>query len=249
MRILRYEHQQHVKYGLFQDGKVQALGGDPFGTLHPERSIDLSEVRLLAPCLPSKIVCTGLNYQAHIREMKMPAPTEPLIFLKAVSALNGPEGPIVRPEMSKRVEFEGELAIVLGKVCKNIQEEEARKVILGYTCFNDVTARDLQLKDVQFARAKSFDSFACLGPWIETELDPDRVRLTTRLNGQIRQDANTSDMIFKAATLVAFVSRVMTLFPGDVITTGTPSGVGPMQAGDKVAVEIEGIGALTNPVR
>lgn len=249
MKIARFEHQHHIKYGLIQGEQVQALGGDPFGTLQPERSLKLSEVRLLPPCVPSKIICTGLNFHAHILDMKMPAPSEPLIFLKSPSALNGPGEAIVLPESSKQVEFEGELAVVIGKTCKNLSENEVRGAILGYSCFNDVTARDLQKKDGQFARAKSYDTFACLGPWIETELDPDRVRLTTRLNRQTRQEANTSDMIFKVEQLVAFASQVMTLYPGDVLSTGTPAGVGPMQSGDIVEVEIEGIGVLSNSVR
>lgn len=248
MKILRFEHQQHVKYGLLKGEKIQALGGDPFGTLHPERSLELSEVKLLPPCTPSKIIAIGLNYREHIREMGYEAPQEPLMFLKAPSALNGPGQAIVLPPSSEQVEFEGEFAVVIGKIAHRLSEAQAHEAVLGYTCFNDVTARDLQRRDGQFARAKSFDTFACIGPWIETELDPGHLKIQTRVNGELKQNSNTEEMIFKVPHLVAFVSEIMTLYPGDVITTGTPSGVGPLKAGDQVEVSIEGIGTLTNPV-
>lgn len=248
MKILRFEFQQHIKYGLLQGDKIQSLGGDPFGTLHPERSLNLAEVKLLPPCNPTKIIGIGLNYQEHIKEMGLPISEEPLLFLKPPSALNGPGQAIVLPKAVGAIEYEGELAVVIGKTARFLKEGEALQAILGYTCCNDVTARELQRRDTQFSRAKAFDTFACLGPWIETELDPSRLKLETRVNGVVKQSANTSQMRFSVARLVSFVSEIMTLFPGDVITTGTPSGVGPLKPGDLVEVAIEGIGTLTNPV-
>lgn len=224
------------------------LRGSPFETIQPVEKLELGAVRLLAPALPTKIVAVGLNFDDHILEMGYPKPEEPLIFLKAPSALNGPEEPIRLPKQSKQVEFEGELALVILKTCKDVPEARVYENILGYSCFNDVSARDLQRKDGQFARAKSFDSFACLGPWIETELAPDRLKIETYLNGELKQSSNTAHLLFGVPKLVSFVSEVMTLYPGDIITSGTPSGVGPLRSGDLVEVRIEGIGALRNPV-
>jgi len=207
----------------------------------------LQDVELLAPCQPSKIVCVGLNYTEHARELKMELPAEPVLFLKPPSAILGPGGQIVYPPSSRQVDYEGELAAVIGKRCKSIPAEEAEKYILGYTCFNDVTARDLQRKDVQWTRAKSFDTFAPFGPWI-AKIDPSNANIETRVNGAVKQKSNTSDLIFDISRLVEFISQVMTLEPGDLIATGTPPGVGPLQKGDVVEVEIEGIGILRNSV-
>ena len=204
--------------------------------------------RLLAPTMPTKIVCVGRNYAEHAKELGNEAPSEPIIFLKPPSAVNDPEGIIVRPAISQRVDFEGELAIVIGQKAKDVKQADWRDYVLGFTCANDVTARDLQKKDGQFTRGKGFDTFAPLGPCIETELDVANLRLTTRVNGETRQDGSTSQMIFSCAYLVEFITAVMTLFPGDVILTGTPAGVGPLNAGDVVEVEIEGIGVLRNHV-
>ncbi len=209
--------------------------------------LSLEDVELLAPCLPSKIVCVGLNYVEHARELKMQLPAEPILFIKPPSAMLGPGGQIVYPPSSQQVDYEGELAVVMGKRCKNVPAEEAEKYILGYTCFNDVTARDLQSKDVQWTRAKSFDTFAPFGPWI-AKIDPANAAIQTRVNGKVKQKSNTSDLIFGVPKLVEFVSQVMTLEPGDLIATGTPPGVGPLQKSDVVEVEIEGIGILKNSV-
>lgn len=209
--------------------------------------LSLEDVVLLPPCQPSKIVCVGLNYVKHAQELKMPLPTEPILFLKPPSAILAPGGQIVYPLSSIQVDYEGELAVVIGKRCHNVSADEAEKYILGYTCFNDVTARDLQRKDGQWTRAKSFDTFAPFGPWIG-KIDPSDTDIKTRVNGKLLQDSNTSDLIFSVPKLVQFISAVMTLEPGDVIATGTPPGVGQLQKGDLVEVEIEGIGVLKNSV-
>jgi 2-keto-4-pentenoate hydratase/2-oxohepta-3-ene-1,7-dioic acid hydratase in catechol pathway len=208
----------------------------------------LGEVRLLAPCTPSKIIGVGRNYADHAAELGNELPKEPLLFLKAPSALNDPDGDIVYPPQSARVDYEGELAVVIGRRCRDVPKAGAADVILGYTVCNDVTARDLQQTDGQWARAKGFDTFAPLGPCIVTDLDPASLHVRTRLNGVVRQDCPTSKLIFDVPTLVEYISAAFTLEPGDVIATGTPSGIGPMQPGDVVTVEIEGIGALTNRV-
>ena len=225
------------------------MEGDPFGSFELAEHFDLSAVKLLPPCVPTKIIGIGLNYKDHIREMGLPTPEDPLIFLKANSSLNGPGDPILLPKASERVEFEGELAVVIGKKSRQISEAHVKEHLLGFTCFNDVTARDLQKKDVQFARAKSFDSFSCVGPWIETELDPSHLKIETKVNGETRQRSNTSELLFGVTKLVSFLSHMMTLLPGDLITTGTPSGVGPLKKGDVVEVIVEGIGTLSNPVK
>lgn len=200
------------------------------------------------PVRPTKILGVGLNYRAHAAEMKKALPDEPLFFLKPPSALIGPGDAIVRPRGYQRMDFEGELAIVIGRRCRRVSRAEALDVVAGYTCLNDVTVRDLQVKDVQYTRAKGFDSFCPVGPRVATGLDPSRLRIVTRVNGAVRQDSTTSDMIFDVSTLIAYASRVMTLEAGDLITTGTPPGVGPLVAGDVVEIEIEGIGVLSNPV-
>lgn len=203
---------------------------------------------LLAPVSPSKIVCVGRNYAEHAKELGNEAPTEPLLFLKPPSALLASGGTIVRPAASQRVDFEGELAIVIGRDATNVSAARWRDYVRGFTCANDVTARDLQKKDVQFTRGKGFDTFCPIGPTIEDDLDVADVRLVTRVNGEVRQDGRTSQMMFPCGDLVAYVSAIMTLVAGDVILTGTPSGVGPLDAGDSVEVEIEGIGVLRNAV-
>lgn len=197
---------------------------------------------------PSKIVCVGRNYAEHAKELGNEAPPEPILFLKAPSSVLAPEGTIIRPPQSQRVDFEGELAIVIGRQARNVRRADWRGYVLGFTCGNDVTARDLQKKDVQFTRAKSFDTFCPIGPVIETDLDPSARNLVTRVNGEVKQKGNTRDMIFPCDFLVEFISSVMTLCPGDVILTGTPAGVGPLQSGDVVEVEIDGIGTLRNHV-
>jgi 2-keto-4-pentenoate hydratase/2-oxohepta-3-ene-1,7-dioic acid hydratase in catechol pathway len=223
-------------YRYLDGGEVRESSNPPAGSV------------LLAPCEPTKLVCIGRNYSEHAKELGNEAPSEPIIFLKPPSALLAPFGTIVRPAISQRVDHEGELAIVIGKRAKNVRAAQWRDYVRGFACANDVTARDLQKRDVQFTRGKGFDTFAPVGPCIETELDVDALSLQTRVNGEIRQNGNTRDMIFKCDFLVEFITTVMTLEPGDVILTGTPSGVGPLVAGDTVEVEIEGIGVLRNAV-
>ncbi len=239
-------------YGIPDEGSVvTALSGDPLyvGLQPTEEQHLLSEVRLLSPVLPrSKVVGIGRNYAAHAAEMGGEVPDEPLMFLKPNTSVVGPGDPIFYPRQSEDVHFEGELAVVISRICRDVPKEKAADVIHGYTIGNDVTARDLQRKDGQFTRAKGFDSFCPLGPWVETDLDVSDLRVRTFLNGEVKQDGRTADLIFDVPTLVAHVTSVMTLLPGDVILTGTPSGVGPMNAGDEVEISIQGIGNLTNKV-
>ncbi len=238
-------------YGVKDDFSQGPPGGinDIKGEGKGAKAWKLSEVKLVAPVMPSKIVAIGLNYRAHAAEFNKPLSEVPMIFMKPSTAVIGPGDSIIYPShMSHRVDYEGELAVVIGRKAKDVPVEKAREYILGYTCFNDVTARDLQGKDVQYARAKGCDTFACVGPCIETDLNPDDVRIETYLNNEKRQDTSTRDMIFNVFELVSFVSFVMTLLPGDIIATGTPSGVGKMKPGDTVEVRIEGIGSLENAV-
>lgn len=209
----------------------------------------LDEAKLLAPVTPGKIVAVGRNYAEHAKELGNEVPSEPILFLKPPSSLLAPGGAIEMPAASNRVDFEGELALVIGRRAKNVDAAHWRDYVFGFTCANDVTARDLQKKDVQFTRGKSFDTFCPLGPWIETELDPSDLAIRTRVNGETRQDGRTSQMVFQPAALIAFISSIMTLEPGDVILTGTPSGIGPLADGDRVEVEIDGIGTLRNHAR
>jgi 2-keto-4-pentenoate hydratase/2-oxohepta-3-ene-1,7-dioic acid hydratase in catechol pathway len=251
MRIARYEYGGRARYGLAdpESGRIREIAGGPFDRLETTGDARrLEEVRLLAPVLPGKIVAVGLNYKDHARELGMEIPEEPLLFLKAPSALTGPGGEIVYPPQSQRVDYEAELAVVIGRVAKNVKEKDAAAHILGYTCINDVTARDLQRKDVQFARSKGFDTFAPLGPWIVTDFEPAEASVRCLVNGEVRQDGNTREMIASVHRIVEYISSNMTLFPGDVIATGTPPGVGSLRVGDVVTVEVGGIGALTNRV-
>jgi 2-keto-4-pentenoate hydratase/2-oxohepta-3-ene-1,7-dioic acid hydratase in catechol pathway len=230
---------------------LHVVAGDPlYAPLKPTgQSVPLADVRLLAPVIPrSKVVGIGRNYADHAAEMGSDLPTKPLVFLKPNTSVVGPDDPIVLPAISDEVHYEGELAVVIGRICKDVPRERVPEVVLGYTCANDVTARDLQRSDGQWARAKGFDSACPLGPWIVTDLDVGDLRLTTRLDGRTVQEGRTADMVFDVPTLVAHVSQAFTLLPGDVILTGTPAGVGPLDAGQRVEVEIEGIGVLANPV-
>ena len=250
MRYLRFHHKDFVGYGRLEGDLIRAIEGDLFGTYKvTETTVPFAAARLLAPCLPTKIVAIGVNYKDHAAEFKKEPPSEPLIFLKPPSALLAPEEAIVYPEgVTKRVDYEGELAVVIKKRARHLTLEQAASAIFGYTCCNDVTARDLQKKDGQWSRAKGFDTFCPLGPVIATDVEPARLRIRTLLNGDLKQDAPVSSMLFDVPTLVSYVSKVMTLLPGDVITTGTPAGVGPMERGDVVEVWIEGIGRLRNRV-
>ncbi len=252
MRIARYRHEGDVRYGIVDGEAVREIEGTPFPTVQSievtgvEHTLD--EVDLLAPVLPTKIIAVAKNYLDHAAEMGGDVPPEPMIFLKPSTAVVGPEAIIALPEQSSQVEHEAELAVVIGRLCKDVPEDRVDEVVLGYTCANDVTARDLQASDGQWGRAKGFDTFCPLGPWIATDLDPDGLGIECEVNEQIRQDGNTADMVRSVAELVAWISRVMTLVPGDVILTGTPAGVGPLRNGDSVTVTIEGIGTLDNIV-
>jgi len=249
MKIVRYEAASVTNWGVIEGEGVREMGGDPFGHFHlTSKTKKMAEVKLLAPCLPSKIVALGLNYRDHAEEMKIALPKEPLLFLKPSTSVIGPGEAIVYPKMSKRVDYEAELAVVVGKTAKSVSEERAGEYILGYTCLNDVTARDLQPQNGQWTTAKGFDTFAPIGPWIVTDIDPHHLDVASYLNGERRQHSNTKNLIFSPGQLVSFISQVMTLLPGDVIATGTPSGIGPMGVGDEIEVVIEGIGTLSNDV-
>lgn len=250
MKICRAKHENEVFYGVIEGETVRVLTGAPYETVkYDGRSYPLRDVALLAPAEPSKIVAVGKNYSAHAAEMKEGQPEEPLLFIKPNTCVIGPGDTVIYPKLSKRLDYEGELGIVIGKKCKAVKEEDFASVVLGYTCLNDVTARDIQKSVSQWTRGKGFDTFCPIGPWIETELDPSGLRIETRLNGEIRQSSNTGEMTHGAAKLIAYISETMTLLPGDVIATGTPEGIGPMQDGDTVEVEIEGIGVLRNIIQ
>ncbi len=250
MKYVRFEYNGICQYGILKNDTIQFLNTSPFADGIPiNTKVSLSEVRLLPPCQPSKIVAVGLNYADHAQEMNLTLPEFPALFFKPPTAVIGPEDTILYPPSSKQVDYEGELAIVIGKTASSVSEEQAMDYIFGYTCLNDVTARDLQNRDVQWTRAKGFNTFAPIGPVIETELNPDHLAITTRLNGTIKQQSNTKHFIFKTAFLISTISEIMTLYPGDIITTGTPSGIGSMQPGDVVEVEIEGIGILKNTIK
>jgi 2-keto-4-pentenoate hydratase/2-oxohepta-3-ene-1,7-dioic acid hydratase in catechol pathway len=237
-------------YGLLEKDSIRGISGVPWSDWREGHSRwARNDLRLLAPCNPGKIVCVGRNYAAHAAELGNPMPKEPLIFLKPSSSIIGPEEAIVLPEYSNRVEHEGELAVVIGKKCAHLSDgEDPLSYVFGYTCLNDVTARDLQKSDGQFTRAKGFDTFCPVGPHIETQLDPHDVLVECRVNGQLRQSGSTSLMAYPIAFLVRWISRMMTLLPGDLIATGTPAGVGPLTAGDTVEVSVAGVGVLRNPV-
>jgi 2-keto-4-pentenoate hydratase/2-oxohepta-3-ene-1,7-dioic acid hydratase in catechol pathway len=249
VRLVRFRNGDRIATGVVEGEFVRPLQGTFFENPVPTgEDIPLNQVRLLAPVIPSKIVAIGKNYLEHAEEMGGAVPEEPIIFLKPSTAVIGPDDPIPYPRIAERVDHEAELAIVIGRFAQRVRAEEAGKFVLGYTCGNDVTARDLQLKDGQWARAKGFDGFCPLGPWVETLLDPTDVEVLCRVNGEVRQNARTSQLAFGPATLIEFITQVMTLLPGDVILTGTPAGVSAMQPGDKIEVEVEGIGVLANEV-
>ncbi len=249
MKFVRFKKDNKIFYGSVEGDSVKEIMGDIFTDyIVLDKSFPLSSVEILAPCTPSKIIAVGLNYRSHAAEVKMELPEEPILFMKPATAVIGPEQKIIYPSISRRVDYEGELGVVIGRKCRSVTVEQAPLYILGYTCVNDVTARDLQKKDAQWTRAKGFDTFAPMGPFIQTELDPSDVLVETFLNGEKKQSASTRDLIFPVYFLVSFISQVMTLLPGDTIATGTPEGIGPMRAGDLVEVKIEGIGTLRNVV-
>ena len=258
MRIIRFSAPEKLGVGtdplfgvLNDQDAILVLRGDPIysGIVPAEKSLKLSDVKLLAPVIPrSKVVCIGKNYADHAAEMDSEVPSEPIIFIKPNTSVIGPNELITWPRMSERVDYEAELAIVIGRICKEVPASKAKDVIYGYTLANDVTARDLQKKDGQWSRAKGFDTFCPLGPWIETEFIPGDQKITSTLNGEVKQSSMLSEMIFKVPQIVEFVTNVMTLLPGDVILTGTPAGIGPMPSGASITVAIDGLGALTNKV-
>ncbi|NEA35290.1 fumarylacetoacetate hydrolase family protein [Streptomyces sp. SID13031] len=258
MRIARFSVDDEPKYGVVETddpegltGTVAVLDSDPLyrPVQFTGEQLQLADVRLLAPVIPrSKVVCVGRNYRAHAEELGNEVPTEPLIFLKPNTSVVGPRDGIVYPEQTNDLHFEGELAIVIGRICRDLPRERAEEVIFGYTIANDVTARDLQKSDGQWARAKGYDTFCPLGPWISTDLDVSDARVTTTLNGELKQDGKTSQFLFDIPEVLAYITSFTTLLPGDVVLTGTPAGVGPMLPGDEVAISVEGLGTLTNKV-
>ena len=247
-RLYRVEQGGRAIYVLRQEDGWRRLDGNPFGEYTAGEPVDEAQVKILAPVTPSKIVAVGLNYRDHAREMNQPIPDEPLIFIKPSTAVIGPEDDIIIPPSAERVDFEAELGVVIRKRAHAVPADKAGEYVLGVTCVNDVTARDLQRKDVQYTRAKGFDTFAPIGPCIAVGLDSAELDVEARVNGECRQASNTRELIFGVERLVEFVSTVMTLHPGDVIATGTPSGVGPLALGDRVVVRIDGIGELVNGV-
>ncbi len=249
MKIVRFKAAGKTRYGALEGTHIVEYAGTPYGAFKKARARwPARQAVLLAPVVPSKIVCVGLNYRDHAEEMALPVPEEPTLFFKPLSALCGPDDPIVYPGLSGRVDYEGELAVVIRKRCRHVPAERAREYVLGYTCLNDVTARDIQMRERHPTRAKAFDTFCPTGPCIATDIDPNAVEVETWVNGERRQAGSTKSFIFPVEDLVARISAVMTLLPGDVISTGTPAGVGTIQPGDRVEVRIEGIGSLKNPV-
>jgi len=251
MNYVRYRIDGEEKYGLVEGDLVRELTGNfllPDSSLNGQSS-KLEAVQLLLPVQPSKVVCVGLNYYQHAQEMNLELPEEPVLFLKPPTSVLAPYGEISLPPASKQVDYEAELAIVIGKTLRRVSEVEAVAGIFGYTCANDVTARDLQKKDGQWTRAKSFDTFCPLGPWVTTDLEPGNLDISLTVNGSIKQFSNTGDFITPVPQLISYISQVMTLLPGDIVLTGTPAGIGPLQDGDEVVVHIDQIGSLVNYAR
>jgi 2-keto-4-pentenoate hydratase/2-oxohepta-3-ene-1,7-dioic acid hydratase in catechol pathway len=249
VRIARFSLEGNVAFGVVEGDALDVIKGHPFADFERSgRQIPLDKVRLLAPVLPHKVVAVGRNYAEHARELGNTVPDAPVVFFKPSTSVVGPGDPVVYPGFSSEVHHEAELAVVIGRMCKEVPRERVGEVILGYTCANDVTARDVQRAEVQWARAKGFDTSCPLGPWVVTDLDPSDVAVQCTVNGEQRQLGRTGEMVRSVADLVVHVSEAMTLLPGDVILTGTPAGVGPLNVGDEVAVTIEGIGTLTNKV-
>jgi 2-keto-4-pentenoate hydratase/2-oxohepta-3-ene-1,7-dioic acid hydratase in catechol pathway len=251
MKIIRFKAEGKIRYGILNEDTVQVIEGSPFLTgIKPiDEHFSFAQVKLLAPVLPSKIVALGLNYVSHQKEFKAEQPRVPLFFLKPSTSVIGPGDTIEYPPTSHRVDFEAELAVIIGKMARRVSKDKAIDHVFGYTCLNDVTARDHQKEDGQWTRAKGFDTFAPIGPWIETELEPGNVIVESYLNGESKQRVSTAELIFPVPEIVGFISNVMTLLPGDIIATGTPAGVGPMQPGDKIEIRISGIGSLFNQVK
>lgn len=255
MKLLRFKKDDQEKNGVIVNGglveirhSLMEASKEPFEDLERKEFFALDEIKILPPVKPSKVVCVGLNYQDHAEELDMAIPDEPILFLKPPTTVIGHEDSILYPPQSHQLDYEAELAVVMGSRARFLSQEDALDHISGYTVLNDVTARDLQRKDGQWTRAKSFDTFCPIGPWIETDLDPSNQKVCMKVNGKIRQNSNTNNMIFSPEELVSFISNIMTLQPGDIIATGTPPGVGPMNPGDLAEVSVEGIGVLKNKV-
>lgn len=250
MKIVRFKNEEGTFYGALKGSLINIIEGDIFKSFHTTgRTVPVEKVKILPPCSPSKAVCVGLNYRDHAEEMKVAIPSSPVLFIKPDTSVIGHMDEIVYPELSKRVDYECELVVVIKRETKNVSVEEAKDCILGYTCGNDVTARDLQPQNGQWTVAKSFDTFLPLGPCIDTEIDPSNLEIRTYLNGQVKQKSNTRHLIFNTYDLVSYISKIMTLKAGDIIMTGTPSGISPMKKGDRIEVEIEGLGKLINYVK
>lgn len=251
MKIVRYSIGRKTEYGILQakDSRIERIAGTPYrGIKGTGEFHKLSEVKLLAPCLPSKVVAIGLNYYSHAKEVKMEVPKEPLAFFKPSTSVIGPEDKIIRPKGCEQLDYEAELGVVIGKRATRVSKADAMKYVLGYVSFNDVTARDWQRIDKQWTRAKGSDTFSPLGPWIETDLDPASVTVEAYLNGKRVQQGNTRDLVFDVPALISFITNSITLLPGDVIATGTPAGIAPMQTGDVIEIKCSGIGTLKNTV-
>ena len=249
MRLIRFRSGERIATGVLEGEIVRPLQGTFFEEPLPTgEELPADGVRLLAPVIPSKLVCVARNYAEHAKEMGNPVPQDPVLFFKPATSVIGPGDPIPLPPGAGRVDHEAELAAVIGRLCRSLSEDEAMSAVLGFTCANDITSRDWQKSDVQWARAKGSDGFGPLGPWIETELDPSDLEVVSRVNGELRQKGRTSEMTLSPARLVSHISQTITLLPGDVVLTGTPPGVGPLEPGDTVEVEIERIGVLENPV-
>ena len=252
MKYVRFTNREvEIGYGFIEGEKVHCLDKTflDYSCKPTDTRMPLDGLTFLAPVVPSKVVCVGLNYALHIQEMKHELPEDPVIFMKPTTSVIGPEAQIIYPKISQRVDYEAELAVIIGKTLKDASDEEAAKGIFGYTCANDVTARDLQKKDGQWTRGKSFDTFCPIGPWIVTDINPSQLDVQLLLNGEVKQSSNTRYFISSIPKLVSFISQVMTLYPGDVVLTGTPEGVGPMQPGDEVIVRIQSIGELRNIIK
>jgi 2-keto-4-pentenoate hydratase/2-oxohepta-3-ene-1,7-dioic acid hydratase in catechol pathway len=249
MRLVRFRSGERIATGVLEGETVRPLRGTFFEEPLPTgEELPLEQVRLLAPVIPSKLVCIARNYPEHAREMGNPIPQDPVLFFKPATSVIGPGDPIPIPPGAGRVDHEAELAAVIGRLCRKVDQDQAMSAVLGFTCANDVTSRNWQKSDVQWARAKGSDGFGPIGPWIETELDPADLEVAGRVNGDLRQKARTSEMTLTPAQLISHISQTITLLPGDVVLTGTPPGVGPLEPGDSVEIEIEGIGVLQNPV-
>jgi 2-keto-4-pentenoate hydratase/2-oxohepta-3-ene-1,7-dioic acid hydratase in catechol pathway len=251
MRLARFAYKKNVSYGVVNGEFVRPIKGDIFGKRRTDgKPIPLAAVKLLVPTVPTKVLALGMNYRTHAKELKLEIPDEPLFFYKPLSALIGMRDCIQYPPQSQRVDYEAEMAFVIGKRAKSVPVASALEYVLGYTCFNDVTARDIQFKKppIEFVKSKGFDTFGGIGPWIETEVDPGNLKIECLVNGTIRQAGSTSDLIFGVAETLSYISNIMTLCPGDIIATGTPSGIGPLSVGDVVSVRLEGVGTLENTV-